>query len=188
MGITSTITHRLLTLSRSGLILNRGLNAGIIPAFIVTSRSVASAAAAKPTTKTADAATPKTAPKSSAGGRTKATATAEAAGKTGSTTKKSATPKAAAKNPVKKVAAKKELTDEQRKKLLIKQLREKALNPPPRPGGSGYTLWFGEQMHKEKTSAAVLAVEWKALPQDVKIVCLSFRIYLAAPNPILIIH
>ncbi|KAI5839775.1 hypothetical protein DFP73DRAFT_560203 [Morchella snyderi] len=172
MGITSTITHRLLTLSRPGLILNRGLNACVVPAFIVTSRSVASAATAKakkPNTKTEDAATPKTSPKSSTEGRTKATATTtKAAGKTGSTTKKPATPKAASKKPIKKVAAKKELTDEQKKRLLIKQLKEKALDPPPRSGTNAYAIWFGKRMKERKRPATELAVAWKTLPQDVK--------------------
>lgn len=186
MGITSTITHRLLTLSRPGLILNRELNACVVPAFIVTSRSVASAATAKakkPNTNTAADATPQTAPKSSTGGRTKATATTtKAAGKTGSTTKQPATPQATSKKPIKKGAAKQELTDEQKKKLLIKKLKEKALDPPPRFGINGYALWFGKEMKEKKKPISELAVAWNALPQDVKNVCLSFRIYLAAPN------
>jgi len=77
---------------------------------------------------------------------------------------KKAAKKPVAKKPVVKKRAKKELTEEQKLRKEIRQLREKALDPPSRGTRSAWSLFSSE---KGGISAAI-ADEWKALPEDKK--------------------
>lgn len=79
--------------------------------------------------------------------------------------------KPVAKKPAKKVATKRKKkevpTPSQVRFKLVRELRQRALDPPKKGSISGYVLWVTEQGGPGLETAA----KWKSLPQETKDVC-----------------